>query len=218
MPIPCKLLPIHKCQFLANCCQLPSANTLPTIANTFQTVVNSQVPIPCKLLPIHRCQYLANCCRFRIATLELANSFNSQVPRLFKLISTQKCPTKACKPLQFTNANTLQPVATSEVQNQSLKVPRTCELPWIQVLIAAHVSEFLWVQNPKRLFKAHTASPTFTSVKACTLLPIHKCQENCSSFTTCKLFPIHHQVGHWSFPKYGPLLLCHKMDQKDLNT
>ena len=127
--IPCKLLQIHKCQFLANCCQLPSANTLPTIANTFQTVVNSQVPIPCKLLPIHRCQYLANCCRFRIATLELANSFNSQVPRLFKLISTQKCPTKACKPLQFTNANTLQPVATSEVQNQSLKVPRTCELP-----------------------------------------------------------------------------------------
>ena len=45
MPIPCKPLPIHKCQFLANCCQFTSANSL-------QTATSSQVPIPCKLLPI----------------------------------------------------------------------------------------------------------------------------------------------------------------------
>ena len=110
VPIPCKLLPIHQCQYLANCCQFTSANTL-------QTVANSQVP------------NLANCCEFTIAKPELANCFNSQVPRLCKLISTHECPTKACKQLQFTNANTLQPIATSQVQNQSLQVPTTCQLP-----------------------------------------------------------------------------------------
>ena len=157
VPIPFKPLPIHKYQYLANCSHFKSVNSLQTVANSqvpihCKTVANSQLPKPFKPLPIHKCQYLANCCQFTsantlqtvansqvpnlancceftIAKPELANCFNSQVPRLCKLISTHECPTKACKQLQFTNANTLQPIATSQVQNQSLQVPTTCKLP-----------------------------------------------------------------------------------------
>ena len=107
VPIPCKLLPIHKCQFLANCCQFTGANTLPNIAdsqmpfscklfpihkcqflakygqfisaNSLQTVANSQVLIPCKLLPIHKCLFLANCCQFKSSN-SLQAVENSAVP------------------------------------------------------------------------------------------------------------------------------------------
>ena len=130
VPKPCKLLSIHNSQ--------PRACTLLqfTRAKTLQTDNNSHLPNKSlqtasitranTLQPVATSQVQNKACK----NLQgLAHCFNSQVPRLCKLITTHKCPTRACKQLQFTNANTLQPVATSLVQNQSLQVPRTCQLP-----------------------------------------------------------------------------------------
>ena len=168
---------IHKCKYLANCCQFTSANTFQTVANSpvpipcnplpickckyLANFPNSQVPIPCKLLPVRQCQNLANCCQFTIANPELAHCFNSHVPRLCKLITTHTCPTKACKQLQFTRANTLQPVATSQVQNQSLQeLARSCTL-----LQFTSASASFPVPKPCKLLPIHNSQP-----RACTLL------------------------------------------------
>ena len=124
VPIPGKLLPIRRCQYLTNCCQFASANTLQTVAhsqgqflancwqfaraNTLQTAANSPVPISCKLLPIHKCQYLANCCQFASA-------------KPSKLLRIHNSQTRACKLLQFTSAKTLQTDINSRMPNKSLQ-------------------------------------------------------------------------------------------------
>ena len=191
-PIPCKLLPIHKCKYLANCCQFTSANTFQTVANSpvpipcnplpickckyLANFPNSQVPIPCKLLPVRQCQNLANCCQFTIANPELAHCFNAQVPRLCKLI-THTCPTKACKQLQFTRANTLQPVATSQVQNQACKnlqglahcFNSQVPVPVSQCQNLANCCQFT-IANPELARCFNSQVP-----RLCKLITTHKC-------------------------------------------
>ena len=80
VPIPCILLPICKCKYLANFCQFTSTHTL-------QIVASLPVPKPCKLLPI--CNRQTRACTLlqftsaktlQNAQQKLANSFNSPMP------------------------------------------------------------------------------------------------------------------------------------------
>ena len=106
----CKLLQFTSAKKLANRCQFTSAKQ--KLTNSF----NSQISRPCKLLPIHKwqtkvchcqnqslqialihkCQELVSWCQPTNAKQKLAHSFNSQVPRPYKLLPINMCPTKPC--------------------------------------------------------------------------------------------------------------------------
>ena len=106
----CNLLSITLCESKA--CKLLQF----TSAKILRTDVNSQLSRPCKLLPIHKwqtkvchlqnqslqialihkCQELVSWCQPTNAKQKLAHSFNSQVPRPYKLLPINMCPTKPC--------------------------------------------------------------------------------------------------------------------------
>ena len=147
MPRTCKLLSIHQCQELANCCsftsttilrlfQFSNAQNFQTAINP-QTAVNSQVPQSCKLFQFSNAQNFQTAINSQVSKVckliyfasakNLQNAIHSQMPRACKLLSVHKCQNLAnCH--QFTNTKILQTAVNSQVTAVNSEVLRPCKL------------------------------------------------------------------------------------------
>ena len=155
MPRTCKLLSIHQCQELANCCSFTSTTILRLFqfsnAQNFQTAINSQVSKVCKLI------YFAS-------AKNLQNAIHSQMPRACKLLSVHKCQNLAnCH--QFTNTKILQTAVNSQVTAVNSEVLRPCKLLPIHTITPQHKSKVCNLNHPPEnctMLQA-TASPSSSS-------------------------------------------------------
>ena len=99
VPKTCEPMSIHKCKTKANKqLQFTNVKTLQTVATS--QMPNQSLPMQNQSLQtalIHKCQELVSWYQLTNAKQKLANSFNLQVPRHYKLLSINMCPTKACQ-------------------------------------------------------------------------------------------------------------------------
>ena len=167
MPRTCKLLSIHQCQELANCCsftsttilrlfQFSNAQNFQTAINP-QTAVNSQVPQSCKLFQFSNAQNFQTAINSQVSKVckliyfasakNLQNAIHSQMPRACKLLSVHKCQNLAnCH--QFTNTKILQTAVNSQVTAVNSEVLRPCKLLPIHTITPQHKSKVCNLNHP----------------------------------------------------------------------
>ena len=155
MPRTCKLLSIHQCQELANCCsftsttilrlfQFSNAQNFQTAINP-QTAVNSQVPQSCKLLSVHKYHRPPSCKLLRFERTKscklLAIHKYQNLANCCQVTSTAILQTALIRKYQnlenlihkFTSSNILQTVVNSQVPTScqplvTSQVPKSCKL------------------------------------------------------------------------------------------